>query len=66
MIKEEYLQFFRHMEDEHKKEPLGGMAWDEVGWWVYDAVVVDKLFTLQELHELFPILIRPVDYHFEE
>jgi len=42
------------------------MAWDEVGWWVCDAVVVDKLFTLQELHELFQILIRPKDYHFEE
>lgn len=56
--KDEYLRFFRHMEDEHKKEPLGGMAWDEVSWWIHDAVEVDKLFTLGKLHELFPILIR--------
>lgn len=56
--KDEYLRFFRHMENEHKKEALGGMAWDEVGWWIHDAVDVDKLFTLEELHKLFPILIR--------
>lgn len=56
--REEYLIFFRHMEDEHKKEALNGMAYDEVDWWIHDAVEVDKLFTLEELHELFPILIK--------
>lgn len=33
--KEEYLKFFKHMENEHKKIPLGGMAWDEVNWQLY-------------------------------
>lgn len=55
--KDEYLAFFRHMEEEHKKIPLGGMAWDEVAWWIHDAVEVDKLFTLAELHSLFPAII---------
>lgn len=56
--KDEYLKFFRHMEDEHKKETLNGMAYDEVDWWIHDAVEVDKLFTLEELHGLFPTLIK--------
>ena len=54
----EYLSYFRHMEDEHKKEALGGMDWDEVAWWIHDAVDVDQQFTQEELHELFPMLIR--------
>ena len=56
--REEYLKDFCHMEDEHKKEPLGGMAWDEVDWWIHEAVDLNKLFTLEELHNLFPALIR--------
>lgn len=56
--RDDYLSFFRHMEDEHKRETLGGMAWDEISWWVHEAIDVDKLFTREELHELFPLLIR--------
>lgn len=58
IAKAEYLAFFKHMEEENKKVPLGGMAWDEVAWWIHDAVEVDKLFTLEELHSLFPAIIR--------
>lgn len=56
--KEEYLKFFKHMEEEHKKIPLGGMAWDEVNWWLYYAIIVDKIFTLKELKKLFPNLLK--------
>lgn len=55
--RDEYLKFFRHMEDEDKKEPLGGMAWDEIDWWIHDAVEVDKLFIWDELHSLFPAIV---------
>ena len=54
----EYIRFFKHMDEENKKDLLGGMAWDEVGWWVYDATKTDELFTMMELHEMFPDLIR--------
>lgn len=56
--KEEYLKFFKHMEEEHKKIPLEGMAWDEVDWRLYYAIIEDKVFTLKELKKLFPDLFR--------
>lgn len=59
--RDEYLKFFRHMEDEHIKDPLGGMAFDEVCWWIHNAVDVDELFTEDELHNLFPVLIQSDD-----
>lgn len=46
------------MEEEHKKIPLDGMAWDEVDWWLYYAIVEDKVFTLKELKKLFPNLFK--------
>ena len=55
--KKRYLDYFKHMEEEHIKLPLGGMAWDDIGWHLHDAITIDKLFTLEELEELFPILL---------
>ena len=54
--KKEYIDFFTHMQKEHKEDSLGGMAWDEVMWWIHDAIKVDKLFTFSELKSLFPYL----------
>ena len=52
-----YIDYFQHMEEEHKKIPLGGMAWDDVAWWVYGATETDKLFTRNELADMFPSLL---------
>lgn len=30
--KQEYIDFFTHMQKENNRIPLGGMAWDEVAW----------------------------------
>ena len=56
----EYIDYFRHMEDEHIKSTLGGMAWDEVGWWIYYATEKYKVFTKKELEEMFPILLKGI------
>ncbi len=57
--KQEYIDFFTHMEQEEiHKGPLGGQAWDEVGWWIYYAVDVDKTLTEDELKDMFPNLFR--------
>ena len=44
-------------QEEHKRIPLGGMAWSDIGWWVYDAIETDKLFTRKELADMFPDLL---------
>ncbi len=64
--REEYIKFFQHMEDEDKKSALGPMACDEVGWWFYNATKKDKLFTGQELKNLYPYLFRFYDPKEEE
>ena len=30
--KQEYIEYFTHMQEEDKKIPLGGMAWDDICW----------------------------------
>ena len=44
--------------NEDKKVPLGGMAWDEVSYQLYCAINKDCLFTLEELKEKFPYLLK--------
>lgn len=55
--KQEYIDFFTHMQKENNRIPLGGMAWDEVAWWIYNATEKDKLFTRNELADMFPDLL---------
>ena len=55
--KQEYIDYFKHMEQEDKKCLLGGMAWDDISWWIYYATEKDKLFTRNELAEMFPWLL---------
>lgn len=57
MNKEWYIDYFRHMQTEDKKCPLGGMAWDDICWHIHAATEKDKLFTRNELAELFPDLL---------
>ena len=45
------------MEEEDKEFALGGMAWDDISWHVHDAVDVYKLFTRNELADMFPHLL---------
>ena len=45
------------MQEEDKKIPLGGMAWDDICWWIHSAVEKDKLFTRNELANMFPDLL---------
>ena len=55
--RQEYIKYFTHMQEEDKKIPLGGMAWDDICWWIYDATEKDKLFTRNELADMFPDLL---------
>jgi hypothetical protein len=52
-----YIGYFSYMEEEDKKIPLGGMAWDDISWHIHDAVDVYKLFTRNELANMFPDLL---------
>ena len=45
------------MQEEDKKIPLGGMAWDDICWWIHDATEKDRLFTRNELADMFPDLL---------
>lgn len=31
MSREEYIEYFTHMQEEDQKYMLGGMAWDDIG-----------------------------------
>ena len=55
--RQEYIEYFTYMQEEDKKIPLGGMAWDDICWWIYDAIEKDKLFTRNELADMFPDLL---------
>ena len=57
-MREEYIDYFTQMQEEHIKRPLGGMAWDDINWWIYNATLKDKCFTREELAEMFPILLE--------
>ena len=55
--RQEYIEYFTYMQEEDKKIPLGGMAWDDICWQIYDATEKDKLFTRNELADMFPDLL---------
>ncbi len=55
MTREEYINYFNHMEKENKRISLGGIAWDDIAYMVYDAIYVDKVFTEEEFSKLFPL-----------
>ena len=55
--KEQYINYFSHMQEEDNKSPLCPMAWDNISWWIYEATEKDKLFTLEELADMFPDLL---------
>ena len=55
--REGYIEYFTHMQKEHNEIPLGGMAWDDVAWKIYSATTKDKLFTRNELADMFPVLL---------
>lgn len=57
MSREEYIDYFSHMQNENEKSMLGGMAWDDIGWHIYGAVDEDKVFTINELADMFPNLL---------
>lgn len=57
MSREEYIEYFTHMQDEDQNCMLGGMAWDDIGWHIYEAVDEDKVFTRNELADMFPKLL---------
>lgn len=45
------------MQDEDQKCILGGMAWDDIGLHIHGAVNKDKVFTTNELADMFPKLL---------
>ena len=52
MSRKEYIDYFTHIE----KSMLYGMVQDDIGWHVHRAVNVDKVFTTNELADMFPKL----------
>lgn len=51
--KQWYIDYFTHMEEEDKKIPLGGMAWDDLSY--HAGTAIEKgLFTKQDLKERWP------------
>lgn len=50
-----YINYFTHMEKEHLRIPLGGMAWDDVCYHA-NATIQYNIFTQQELEERWPKL----------
>lgn len=55
--RQEYVEYFAHMQEEDNKVPLGGMAWDDVVWHIYYAIEEEQLFTKNELADMFPDLL---------
>lgn len=60
MNREEYIQYFTHMQNEDQKCMLGYMAWDAIGWHIHGAVDEDKVFTKNELADMFPKLLSNI------
>ena len=55
--RQEYIDYFTYMQKEDNKSMLGPMAWDGISWWIYNAIETDKLFTKEELADMFPQLL---------
>ena len=53
--KQWYIEYFDHMEEENKKLPLGGMAWQDLSFHANRAIE-KNLFTIKELKENWPSL----------
>ena len=55
--KQEYEKFFLHMQQAHTSGGIGGMGWDEINWWAYEAVEKDKAYdNYESLYKSFPVL----------
>ena len=53
--KQQYIDYFNHMEEEDKKIPLGGMAWDDLAYHA-DTAIGKGYFTKKDLKEQWPHL----------
>ena len=53
--KQWYIDYFNYMEEEDKKHPLGGMAWDDLSYHA-DMGIKKGHFTIKELKERWPHL----------
>lgn len=49
------MSYFKHMEEENKKCRLGGMAWDDISWYIRDAI--EDGCTKTKLALMFPSLL---------
>ena len=58
MSREEYIEYFNHMQTEDKKCMLGGMAWDDIGWHIYGATEKDKIVYKKWVSRNVPCFIR--------
>ena len=55
--RQEYDKFFADMQATNISGGIGGMGWDEIGWWSHDAVEKDKIYdSYENLYKSFPIL----------
>lgn len=55
--RQKYIDYFSYMQEENNKMTLGGMAWDDICWWIYISTEKDKIFTKNELADMFPDLL---------
>ena len=45
------------MQQAHTSGGIGGMGWDEINWWAYEAVEKDKVYdNYESLYKSFPVL----------
>ena len=55
--RQEYIEYFTNRQEEDNKSLLGGMAWDDIVWHIYEATEKYELFTKNELADMFPDLL---------
>lgn len=53
------------MEDWNEKNLLSPMDWKRICSYVYNAVIIDKLFTLKDLQKMFPRLCTDIRFEGE-
>jgi|GEM_PF-4195893 len=54
-VKEDFYEYFAHMQNEENNGGLGGMAWDDICWQIHSAVEFG--ITQEQLAKDFPSLL---------
>ena len=58
--KEDYIKYFSRMQEENKTTTLSGTKWNWIIAYIHQATKVDKVFTTNELADMFPDLLEDI------